>query len=196
MQRASFRVESEDHSTGNRVLNQALPRQVSPIHEFSRIGFFVTQAVLDRIKTAGASAEVSVDRNMFVPSFRCMSHFLGGRYFMNSQAILPGITEDRHSNYSSLSGQRRGKKSSAAIPFRFTSYDLEDGPAHRQAELFYLQKQIQAQTPMVIVLEDGERLEGCIEWYDRGALKIRGRSKTLIYKSAIKYMYKLGETGQ
>ena len=115
---------------------------------------------------------------------------------MNSQAILPGTTEDRHSSYSSLSGQRRGKKNSAAIPFRFTSYDLEDGSAHRQAELFYLQKQIQAQTPMVIVLEDGEQLEGCIEWYDRGALKIRGRSKTLIYKSAIKYMYKLGESGQ
>ena len=115
---------------------------------------------------------------------------------MNSQSILPGITEDRHSSYSSLSGQRGGKKNSAAIPFRFTSYDLEDGSAHRQAELFYLQKQIQSQTPMVIVLEDGERLEGCIEWYDRGALKIRGRSKTLIYKSAIKYMYKLGEAGQ
>ena len=28
---------------------------------------------------------------------------------MNSQAILPGTTEDRHSSYSSLSGQRRGK---------------------------------------------------------------------------------------
>ena len=68
--------------------------------------------------------------------------------------------------------------------------------AHRQAELFYLQKQIQSQTPMVIVLEDGEKLQGHIEWYDRGVLKIRGRHKVLIYKSAIKYMYKLGEAGQ
>jgi sRNA-binding regulator protein Hfq len=68
----------------------------------------------------------------------------------------------------------------------------EDAP-HRDAELFYLQKQIQAQTPMVIVLEDGEQIEGCIEWYDRNCLKVRGRSKTLIYKSAIKYMYKLGD---
>jgi len=49
---------------------------------------------------------------------------------------------------------------------------------------------------MVIVLEDGDRVEGCIEWYDRSALKVRGRSKTLIYKSAIRYMYKLGEAGQ
>ena len=66
----------------------------------------------------------------------------------------------------------------------------------RHAELFYLQKQIQSQTPMVIVLEDGERVEGCIEWYDRNSLKVRGRTKTLIYKSAIKYMYKLGDVGR
>jgi len=68
-----------------------------------------------------------------------------------------------------------------------------DGNTQRQAELFYLQKQIHAQTPMVIVLEDGERVEGCIEWYDRNSIKVRGRVKGLIYKSAIKYMYKLGE---
>jgi sRNA-binding regulator protein Hfq len=49
---------------------------------------------------------------------------------------------------------------------------------------------------MIIVMEDGERIEGCIEWYDRCTLKVRGRTKTLVYKSAIKYMYKLGEAGQ
>lgn len=70
-----------------------------------------------------------------------------------------------------------------------------DSNSSRQAELFYLQKQIQSQTPMVIVLEDGERLEGQIEWYDRGVLKIRGRAKMLVYKSAIRYMYKVGENG-
>jgi sRNA-binding regulator protein Hfq len=79
--------------------------------------------------------------------------------------------------------------------FRFTNYEAEEN-ASRQAELFYLQKQIQSQTPMVIVLEDGERIEGQIEWYDRGVLKVRGgRTKTLIYKSAIRYMYKVGENG-
>ena len=74
-----------------------------------------------------------------------------------------------------------------------TRYDLVDEAVQRSAELFYLQKQIQSQTPMVIVLEDGERVEGIIEWYDRHCLKLRGREKTLVYKSAIKYMYKLGE---
>jgi sRNA-binding regulator protein Hfq len=49
---------------------------------------------------------------------------------------------------------------------------------------------------MILVLEDGETIEGCIEWYDRSALKIRGRHKTLVYKSAIKYMYKVGDHGQ
>lgn len=80
--------------------------------------------------------------------------------------------------------------------FHLTGHESEAEPAHPHAEVFYLQKQIQAQTPMVIVLEDGEKVEGCIEWYDSKALKVRGRVRTLVYKSAIKYMYKLGENGQ
>lgn len=89
----------------------------------------------------------------------------------------------------------RARKNSIATPFRFSASAPEIDAPHRQAELFYLQKQIQSQTPMVIVLEDGERIDGCIDWYDRNSIKIRGRSKTLIYKSAIKYMYKLGDNG-
>jgi sRNA-binding regulator protein Hfq len=81
-------------------------------------------------------------------------------------------------------------------PIRFSAHAAMEDSTYRQAELFYLQKQIQSQTPMVVVLEDGEQVEGCVEWYDRNCLKIRGRSKTLIYKSAIKYMYKHGEQGQ
>ncbi len=84
----------------------------------------------------------------------------------------------------------------AASAFRRTAQDQEPDVFQRQAELLYLQKQIQAQTPMVLVLEGGELIEGCIEWYDRNAIKVRGRVKTLVYKSAIKYMYKLGEGGQ
>ncbi|MGB8260092.1 MAG: RNA chaperone Hfq [Terracidiphilus sp.] len=68
-------------------------------------------------------------------------------------------------------------------------------PPQHNAELFYLLKQIQAQTPMVLVLENGEHVEGCIEWYDRNSIKVRGRNKTLVYKWAIKYMYKVGENG-
>lgn len=90
---------------------------------------------------------------------------------------------------------RRNRPESAAAPFRFTAYASAEEENQRQAELFYLQKQIQSQTHMVIVLEDGEQVEGCIEWYDRNSLKVRGRHKMLIYKNAIKYMYKQGEIG-
>jgi sRNA-binding regulator protein Hfq len=98
-------------------------------------------------------------------------------------------------------GQKRAprplsrKSSSTPVPFRFPAQSAIEEGTYRQAELFYLQKQIQSQTPMVVVLEDGEQIEGCIEWYDRNSLKVRGKAKTLIYKSAIKYMYKLGEQG-
>jgi sRNA-binding regulator protein Hfq len=68
---------------------------------------------------------------------------------------------------------------------------LEDS----HAESLYFQKQIQDQTRMVVVLVDGERLEGVLEWYDRNAIKLRngGRLRTLIYKSCIKYLYKAAE---
>jgi sRNA-binding regulator protein Hfq len=62
------------------------------------------------------------------------------------------------------------------------------------AETFYLQKQAQSQTLMVFVLDDGEHIEGYIEWYDRNAIKVRhGSRRNLIYKSCIKYLYKAGE---
>jgi len=61
------------------------------------------------------------------------------------------------------------------------------------AEAFYFQKQIQTQTLMAFVLEDGETIEGYIEWYDRNVIKVRNGSRTLIYKSSIKYLHKVGE---
>ncbi len=70
------------------------------------------------------------------------------------------------------------------------SASVSDGT---QAEGFYLQKQIQTQTPMVFVLDDGEQIEGCIEWYDRNCIKVRNSSRMLIYKSSIKYLYKASE---
>jgi sRNA-binding regulator protein Hfq len=91
---------------------------------------------------------------------------------------------------------RNRRNASAPVSLHFSSRSAEVEAPLRHAELFYLQKQIQSQTPMVIVLEDGEQVNGCIEWYDRNTLKVRGKTRTLIYKSAIKYMYKLGDVGQ
>ena len=62
-----------------------------------------------------------------------------------------------------------------------------------QAELFYFQKQIQAQTPMVFVLEDGERITGVIEWCDLHVIKVRNTTRLMIYKSSIKYLYKAAD---
>ena len=69
-------------------------------------------------------------------------------------------------------------------------------PEQTNAENFYYQKQMQSRTPMVIVLRDGEEVRGIIEWYDRNCIKINrdsGAPNLMIYKPAIKYMYKEGE---
>ena len=60
------------------------------------------------------------------------------------------------------------------------------------AEIFYYKKQMDAHTLMVIVLTDGEEVEGTIEWYDRSALKInrRGAPNIMLLKHNIKYMFK------
>ena len=65
-------------------------------------------------------------------------------------------------------------------------------PMETNAELFYYKKQIDAHTLMVIVLQDGEEIEGTIEWYDRGALKVNRKTapNLLLLKRNIKYMYK------
>ena len=63
------------------------------------------------------------------------------------------------------------------------------------AENFYYQKQMQTKTPMVIVLRDGEEVHGYIEWYDKNCIKLNrtGAANLMIYKPAIKYMFKEGE---
>ena len=65
-------------------------------------------------------------------------------------------------------------------------------PDTTNAENFYYVKQMQSKTPMVIVLKDGESLEGTIEWYDKNCLKITRFEgpNLLVYKPNIKYMYK------
>ena len=65
-------------------------------------------------------------------------------------------------------------------------------PDQTNAENFYYVKQMQAKTPMVITLKDGELVKGIIEWYDRSCLKVNriGEPNILLYKSNIKYLYK------
>jgi len=68
-------------------------------------------------------------------------------------------------------------------------------PDQTNAEAFYYSKQMAARTPMVVVLTDGEKLQGVIEWYDRDCVKLNRTDgpNLLVLKHCIKYMYKHGE---
>jgi RNA chaperone Hfq len=68
-------------------------------------------------------------------------------------------------------------------------------PENTSAEAFYYVKQMNNHTPMVVVLDNGDQLRGHIEWYDRNCLKVNreGAPNLLLYKHAIRYMYKQEE---
>jgi hypothetical protein len=85
--------------------------------------------------------------------------------------------------------QRAAQQSSVQVRKRIPP------PSETSAEIFYYKKQIDAHTVMVIVLLDGEEIEGTIEWYDRGALKVnrKGAPNLLLLKRNIKYMFKADE---
>lgn len=65
-------------------------------------------------------------------------------------------------------------------------------PTDTNAENYYYKKQIDSHTLMVIVLQDGEEIEGTIEWYDRKALKVNRKDapNIMLLKHNIKYMFK------
>lgn len=68
-------------------------------------------------------------------------------------------------------------------------------PTDTGAENYYYLKQMSKKTPMAVVFQDGQMLEGYIEWYDRNCIKLNrdGAPNLLVYKNALKYMYKLDE---
>lgn len=68
-------------------------------------------------------------------------------------------------------------------------------PEQTNAESFYYKKQMDAHTPMVIVLQDNEALHGIIEWYDKNSIKLHRDEgpNLLVLKHYIKYMYKDAE---
>jgi len=68
-------------------------------------------------------------------------------------------------------------------------------PENTSAEAFYYVKQMTGRTPMVVFLDNGTELRGHIEWYDRNCIKVNreGAPNLLVYKHAIRYMYKQEE---
>jgi host factor-I protein len=124
--------------------------------------------------------------------------------FANRKLIRPTLSRENHGNHNPapMAQERRDR------PERHDRGDRNDRPMpggggkkpappeQTNAENFYYQKQMQSRTPMVIVLRDGEEVRGIIEWYDKYCLKVireSGEPNLMIYKPAIKYMYKEGE---
>ena len=68
-------------------------------------------------------------------------------------------------------------------------------PEVTNAEAFYYLKQMNTQTPMVVELDNGDKVRGCIEWYDRNCLKVNRDDgpNLLLFKHAIRYLYKQEE---
>jgi len=138
--------------------------------------------------------------------------------FANRKLIRPALprTEHNHGNHASNQMQlaeRRDRTERHDRPERggerrFERNDRGDRgmgsgggrktapPEQTNAENFYYQKQMQTKTPMVIVLRDGEEIHGVIDWYDKTCIKIvreDGGPNLMIYKPAIKYMFKESE---
>lgn len=83
-------------------------------------------------------------------------------------------------------------KERAASRSNNTQAKKQAPPDVTNAENFYYVKQMQSKTPLVVVLHDGEELHGTLEWYDKGCIKLTREEgpNLLVYKSAIKYIYK------
>ena len=90
--------------------------------------------------------------------------------------------------------ERRREPVHVEDPLTHAYIDGRSLPESSHAEAFYFQKQMQQQTEMTVVMEDGEELRGIIQWYDKSSLKLlSGRNRVLVYKSCIKYLYKSSE---
>ena len=111
--------------------------------------------------------------------------------FANRKLIRPAFNRNDHSRHD---GDRRERNDRPERPMN--GGKKAPPPEQTHAENFYYQKQMQAHTPMVLVLHDGEEIHGIIEWYDKYCLKVirNGASNLLIYKPSIKYMYKESES--
>jgi len=132
--------------------------------------------------------------------------------FANRKLIrptLPRVENHNHHNSSPLQAQERrperhergerierGDRGDRSMGAGGAAGKKPAPPEQTNAETFYYQKQMQSRTPMVIVLRDDEEVRGIIEWYDRNCIKVNrenGEPNLMIYKPAIKYMFKEGE---
>jgi host factor-I protein len=116
--------------------------------------------------------------------------------FANRKLIRPSLNRTDHNHAQASPAEHRPERSERNDRNHGSGGGRKSAPPEQtNAENFYYQKQMQSKTPMVIVLGDGEEIHGMIEWYDKSCIKVNrnGQTNLLIYKPAIKYMYKEGE---
>jgi sRNA-binding regulator protein Hfq len=93
------------------------------------------------------------------------------------------------------SREPRGKSSRGKEAHNAGSRRRPVPPELTNAEAFYYLKQMNTQTPMVVELDNGEKIRGIIEWYDRQCLKVNREDgpNLLVFKHSIRYLYKQEE---
>ena len=132
-----------------------------------------------------ADQEGFANRKLIRPSLNRNDH--GG----NNHGHNHGPNHGSNHGPNHMSSERREPRERSAAPAK------KIAPSEQtNAENFYYQKQMQSKTPMVVVLRDGEEVHGYIEWYDKSCIKLNrsGAPNLMIYKPAIKYMFKEGES--
>lgn len=119
---------------------------------------------------------------------------------MNRKLIRPNLAEMKEKEEENRQKTTNGKRSQEKKPRKEPAKQhSQQNPKKKvplqidtNAEIYYYRKQIESHTPMTIVLQDGEKIEGTIEWYDRDALKIirKNAPNVLLLRHSIKYMFK------
>ena len=108
----------------------------------------------------------------------------GREIMMNRKLIRPRLAE--------LKSRASNKTLKGELATLTAAGRKQVPPEQTNAENFYYLKQMAGKTPMVVVLDDGEKLRGVIEWYDRDCIKVNRirEPNMLVMKRHIKYMYK------
>jgi len=96
-------------------------------------------------------------------------------------------------------GEGKGQSGGATTSRELSSFGDPMGgrrkqipPEQTNAENFYYIKQMTSRSAVTVVMEDGEKIRGAIEWYDRDCIKINRTNgpNLLVMKRYIKFIYK------
>jgi sRNA-binding regulator protein Hfq len=128
----------------------------------------------------------------------CPYHFstkVTGEAIVNRKLIRTTLAEVKEREMQAQQARRIAPEpppSPPPQPQQQSSQKKKIPPEQTNAESFYYKKQMDAHTPMVVVLRDNEELRGTIEWYDKNSIKLHRNEgpNLLILKHNIKYMYK------